>query len=202
MNAKLRTALLGVWVATAAIGAVSLAIANIYFVGMTTAAYFPGDPPAADLLVEVSFLIVPYTVAAALVAAFAAKRDRKSVALRAVGMVAILTVAGAVIGSSPSGGQLLKRHLGEWVELKQLLRDNERRVREITGTSGGALSEAEVEKVRAWFKENPVPFKFQGLSEPVQVKLLTNAAPYVGVDFGKGQNAVFDLTTMRCTYSD
>jgi hypothetical protein len=32
--------------------------------------------------------------------------------------------------------------------------------------------------------------------------MMTSLAPYVGVDFGEGQDAVFDPDTMLCTYAD
>jgi hypothetical protein len=32
--------------------------------------------------------------------------------------------------------------------------------------------------------------------------MMQTIPPYVGVSFGEGRNAVFDLTTMICTYSD
>jgi hypothetical protein len=32
--------------------------------------------------------------------------------------------------------------------------------------------------------------------------MMSGAYPYYGVDYGDGRNAMFDLATMVCTYSD
>ncbi len=201
MNAKWQVSLLGIWVASAAGLGILFTIINAVLLA-DTAAYFPGDPPTTDILAEVSLLVVPYACAAALVATLVSRLAGPSFVLRILKAAAFLSVATAFTGTALSGLHILRRNVGEWAELKQLLRDNENRVEQVVGHEGGALSPADVEKMKTWFQEHPATFKFKAMSDPVQIRLLSNVPPYVGVDFGGGRNAVFDTTTMRCLSAD
>ncbi|WP_147446606.1 hypothetical protein [Corallococcus sp. CA047B] len=108
----------------------------------------------------------------------------------------------SLLALSPTVAQVGGRHFGEWRRLKSLLRENEARVQQMIGRTEGSLSEEESALVRAWFLEHPVSLRFESEPEPVRIRLMHSTPPYVGVDFGRGRNAVFDPVTMLCLYSD
>jgi hypothetical protein len=189
------------WILTAALGAAALVVVNIYFATAVGPSYFPGDPPIADVVLECGAAVVAYA-AMGLVVAFVAGHYANTPLLRYVRMVGSGGLVLAVVGLAPVAAEVGKRQFGEWAELKSILGQNEAIVHQLVGREGGQLSEAEYEKARAWFQQNPVYFQFRELPQPTRVRMMTSLAPYVGVDFGDGQNAVFDPETMVCTYAD
>lgn len=190
-----------VWILTAALGTTALIVANVYFAVVVGPSYFPGDAPIADLVLEGGVAIFVYSTIGLVVAFFAA-RGAKTRFLRFVSKVGLGLLILDVVGSVPVAAEVGKRQFGEWSELKRILRQSEARALQLAGREGGRLTEPEYEKARSWFQENPVSFKFQGMPHPVSVRMMSSLAPYVGVDFGDGKNAVFDPGTMICTYAD
>ncbi|RKH49734.1 hypothetical protein D7Y23_15790 [Corallococcus sp. AB050B] len=98
--------------------------------------------------------------------------------------------------------QIAGRHWGEWAHLKALLQDNEARVRAFSSRADGALSEEEYARAKAWLEQQSATFRFTSEPEPVRIHMRRTVPPYLGVDFGQGQNAVFEPVTMFCIYSD
>ncbi len=193
--------ILAIWLLTAAVGTAALVVANVYFAVAIGPSYFPGDAPTADLVLEIGVVIILYSAIGFGVALLAA-RARKTRLLRFIAKAGLGLVLVEVVGSLPVAAEVGKRQFSEWGELKRLLRQSEAKALEVVGREGGQLTEAEFEKARAWLQENPVTFKFREMPHPVSIRMLLNRATYVGVNFGGGDNAVFDTDTMRCTYAD
>ncbi|RKG58179.1 hypothetical protein D7X30_17060 [Corallococcus sp. AB011P] len=161
---------------------------------------FPGDPPAADLLAEVAlcgwlFILVGYCFF------FLARRESDRIVRLWRRVLPPLTLL-SLLAMSSSLSQVAGRHWGEWGRLKAMLQDNEPRVRAFSSRADGVLSEEEYARAKAWLLEQPVTFQFKTEPDPVRIRLMMPIPPYVGVDFGQGQNAVFDPVTMHCLYSD
>ncbi|MCY1044538.1 hypothetical protein OV208_24675 [Corallococcus sp. bb12-1] len=108
----------------------------------------------------------------------------------------------SVLSLAPVLAQVGRRNFGEWSQLKALIQQGEAKVLEQVQREGGVLSHEEVVVARDWFKANPVYFQFKDMPRPVQVRVMSSLPPYVGVDFGDGDNATFDPDTMLCTFSD
>lgn len=161
---------------------------------------FPGDPPFADMLLEVAlcgwlFILIGFC------GFFVARHEADPIVRLWRRVIPPLTVV-SLLALSPTVAQVGGRHFGEWRRLKSLLRENEARVQQMIGRTEGALSEEESEWVRAWFLEHPVSLRFGAEPEPVRIRLMHGTPPYVGVDFGQGRSAVFDPVTMLCLYAD
>ncbi|QAT83862.1 hypothetical protein EJ065_2281 [Corallococcus coralloides] len=161
---------------------------------------FPGDPPAADLLAWVALLGWLFILVGYCFFFLARKESDRIVHLwrRVLPPVALLSL----LAMSSSLAQLAGRHWGEWGHLKAMLQDNEVRVRAFSSRADGALSEEEFARAKLWLLEQPVTFQFKTEPEPAKLRLMRTVPPYLGVDFGRGQNAVFDPVTMHCIYSD
>jgi hypothetical protein len=67
---------------------------------------------------------------------------------------------------------------------------------------GRRLTDTEYDAVKSRLLTRQPTFASRGFREPLKIRMMQTIPPYVGVDFGEGRNAVFDLTTMICTYSD
>ncbi|CAM4313508.1 hypothetical protein COEX109129_17940 [Corallococcus exiguus] len=161
---------------------------------------FPGDPPAADMLVEVAlcgwlFILVGHCFF------FLARKEPDRIVRLWRWVLPPLTLL-SFLAMSPALAEVAGRHWGEWGRLKAMLQDNEIRVRAFSSRADGALSEEEFARAKAWLQEQPVLFRFTAEPEPVRIHMRRTVPPYLGVDFGDGQNAVFEPVTMLCVYSD
>lgn len=183
-------------------GTALLIAANVYFAVAVGSTYFPGDPPAADLILEQALVVVGFVALGIVVSLVISVFSKERRGLRTVAGLGAAFLLLSIVGSVPTGAEIAKRHLGEWAQLQDVLRQNEQQVLKIVGRGNGKLSRAEIDQAKSWYSEHPVYFRFRELKEPVQVRPMSNTAPYVGVDFGRGANAMFDLSTMICTYSD
>jgi hypothetical protein len=194
--------LLVFWLAVSALcGAGQVAVGVLYLLTVEPD-YFPGDPPAADLLLE-GALVLWLFIITGLCGAFAWSRfGEQNRVVRAGGKTVAVLLALSVLSLSPVLAHVGRRHFGEWRQLKSMIRQGEAKVLELVQREGGMLSREEVQLARAWFLEHPVYFKFEDLPQPVQVRVMSSLPPYVGVDFGGGNNALFDPDTMICTFSD
>ncbi len=166
-------------------------------------AYFPGDPPTVDLffmLALVGWPLIAFTLGAAFVL------DRRGAPARTFfrrgRRIAGVLVGLSFLALSPVTVRIAGRHFGEWGELKALLRESEASVLAHVQPRGETLTPEEVERARHWMLSNSVYFQFKELPRPVQIRVMSNGPPYVGVDFGNGQRALFDPMTMICKYSD
>ncbi|RKH24687.1 hypothetical protein D7Y15_29320 [Corallococcus sp. AB030] len=160
---------------------------------------FPGDPPV-DMLAEVALfgwllLLVGHGCF------FVARREADQIVQFWRWVMLPLTLVSFLV-LLPVFGQIAGRHWGEWGRLKALLQDNEARVRAFSSRADGVLSEEEYARAKAWWLDQPATFRFETEPEPVRIHLRRTNPPYLVVDFGEGQNAVFDPVTMHCIYSD
>ncbi|WP_338280062.1 hypothetical protein [Corallococcus caeni] len=160
---------------------------------------FPGDPPV-DLLTEVA--VCGWLVLLVGHGFFFVARKESDQIVRFWRWVTLPLTLLSFLTLSPAFAQVAGRHWGEWGHLKAMLQDNEARVRAFSSRADGVLSEEEYARAKAWWSEQPATFRFEKEPEPVRVHLRRTAPPYLVVDFGRGQNAVFDPVTMRCIYSD
>lgn len=93
---------------------------------------------------------------------------------------------------------ILRRHFGEWAQLRALLIEYSEKVERAHEERGsGSLAAIEMDILAS-----APEFKFRELRDPVRLRIMQTTPPYVGVDFGEGANAVFDPKTMICLYSD
>ena len=118
-------------------------------------------------------------------------------------------LAGALIVLSAALQVLLfvpevSRTIGPWARLRDLLRQEERRVIEATQARGipsrSPLDLATFESIRRDLARPS--FTFPLVRRTVHVRMMTTEPPYVGVDYGGGRNCIFDLHTMRVIYAD
>lgn len=156
--------------------------------------YFPGDPPLFETLAMLSlFLVTAWGVAWLLMRLAAPRMSKGGIGklLRALLLLSALPLPVASVG-------IAHRHLGEWADLKALLRTYADRIeKEVEKRGSDHLAEIGHEVL------TPQPhFKFAAFRDPVRLRVLSTEYPYVGVDFGEGAHAVFDPMTMICTYSD
>jgi hypothetical protein len=160
---------------------------------------FPGDPPV-DMLAEVALLgwlllLVGHGCF------FVARRESDQIVWFWRWVMLPLTLVSFLV-LLPVFGQIAGRHWGEWGRLKATLQANEARIRAFSSRDDEVLSEEEYARAKAWLLAQPVTFQFKTESEPVRIHMRRTVPPYLGVDFGQGQNAVFDPVTMICIYSD
>lgn len=161
--------------------------------------YFPGDPPVADTLVEI------YIVATALYLVGLGLSVQLSLWMRRGRALIVATIIACIISTMamlPALTRVAGRQFGDWAELKRLLSENQRHALVLTRRSGGRLSEAEYELAKTWFIEHPIMFRFSETEKIVKIRMMTPLPPYVGVDFGDGRNAIFNVHTMICDYAD
>ena len=162
--------------------------------------YFPGDPPAAELLGIFGALVIVPTLATA-VAAFSmtSRYPRvRRVAMTALGIPALAgTLALGAFAVSVGA-----RHFGEWAQLKSLIRRYSTRVAERAGPANYRLSPSQYHAIQSELLTPAPTFQFSGTHTAVRLRMMMTVWPYVGVDFGSGANAVFNPVTMICIYSD
>jgi hypothetical protein len=160
--------------------------------------YFPGDPPWADVLLGLAEVLSLLT-AVLWVVAYAIRRllplhrawENILAAPLLVGLASTVLATGAISS----------RHFGEWRELRAELARYSDMVAKAAPDPSRLLTHAEYETIKGLFTSEPT-FVSRGFQEPLKIRMMQTYPPYVGVDFGAGRNAVFDLTTMVCTYSD
>jgi hypothetical protein len=99
-------------------------------------------------------------------------------------------------------GAISSRHFGEWRELRALLARHSDVVSREARDRGRPSTREEHEALRRRILTPEPTFVSRGFREPLTIRMMRRGPPYVGVDFGGGRNAIFDLTTMICTYSD
>jgi hypothetical protein len=100
----------------------------------------------------------------------------------------------------------ISRRVGPWAELRNLLVAKSREVAEARVALGvppdRQLTAGEMHQIEALVL-NPVPeYTFPIIRRTVRLRLMCAMPPYVGVDFGGGRRAVFDLSTMVMIYAD
>ncbi len=163
---------------------------------------FPGDPAFPELLLTFLWPLAAAAVVLAVIATVLARRvtsPRVSFWARSGGLAtAALVIASLGYLALP----ILRRQSGEWPRLRAKLQDGEAQVNQLLGADGRELTRAEYEYARDWFSRNPISFQFTDPPQTVYLTMMRGVPPYVGVSFGNGNNAAFDLATMFCISSD
>ncbi len=100
----------------------------------------------------------------------------------------------------------VSRRIGPWAELRSLLIEKSEdvaRTRRALGIPADRyLTLNEVKYIESAVL-NPYPsFTFPIINKTVRIRVLQSSPPYVGVDYGNGRNAAFELHTMLCIYVD
>jgi hypothetical protein len=100
----------------------------------------------------------------------------------------------------------ISRRVGPWAPLRGLLVAKSRQVTqaraELAIPEGRDLTSAEMRQIEGIVLEPPPTYTFPIIGQTVQVRMMSLAPPYVGLDFGGGRRAVFDLATMVILYAD
>lgn len=194
---------LAIWSVLGSLGCFVACVLGGLFVRGDSGEPFPGDPPVADLVVVFSLPIWVFALIPLLASWISARSKSDHGVVRVVRLALTIVFAASLLLVGPSLLRVLERHFGEWTQVKQALRDGEKKVQELTGKTSGQLSEAEIAIVGEWFSRNASALTFtKPTLQHATIRLSSNLPPYVGVDFGGGKNATFDVDTMLCIRSD
>jgi hypothetical protein len=100
----------------------------------------------------------------------------------------------------------VSRNVGPWKPLRAELMSKSTEVEEFRRASGipsdRVLTRHEVALLQEALFDPPPTFTFPFPRREVRIRILTAEPPYVGVDYGRGRNCVFDLRSMHATYCD
>jgi hypothetical protein len=96
---------------------------------------------------------------------------------------------------------ILERHDARWAAVRHGIRQYGDTIAMASGDKHHVLSHEEFERLKQQFMPRPVPVLLPGFGM-VQLRMAHGVYPYVGVDFSDASHALFDPTTMLCTYSD
>jgi hypothetical protein len=165
-------------------------------------------PVAAPRDLPARACVYPSTGAALLAGAWVLHRRARTTAARrgparaaASGLVVLAVVILLATSVPPIG-----RRVGPWAELRRLLVAKSREVAEARAAldipRDRPLTADEMHRIEALVL-NPAPeYTFPIIRRTVRLSLMRTSPPYVGVDFGGGRRAVFDLKTMGVIYAD
>jgi hypothetical protein len=160
------------------------AVFTLSLLGDWQAWYFPGDPALAEIAImsEVVAFVAAIVAGTLLfsVGLLSSARARISFAASLGLVVAVASVPLMCIAH---------RHVGEWSRFRDF--------------AWSYVDEARAQGLDGRQFDKPPEFRFAHWSEPVKLRAVSSQRwPTALVDFGNGGNAVFDLRTMWCTYSD
>jgi len=100
----------------------------------------------------------------------------------------------------------ISRRIGPWHELRARLLFKSEAIRDAQAQLGipenAALTQEQWTQIKESVFATPEVFVFPILNKRVALKLMSSRPPYVGIDYGGGRRAVFDLVTMRVVYAD
>lgn len=161
--------------------------------------YFPGDPPVLDLLPYLGALCALLGGVLFLCTFVLVRRWRlpaRWIALFLAGLGVVVAIPGLVV--------IGHRHTSTWEPVRSAIRHYDQVIGEAVREQRLTLprSSAAFERLRATYLPNDQIVHLAGWERPVKLRMAHGVPPYVGVDFGGGAHAMFDPTTMICTYSD
>jgi hypothetical protein len=146
--------------------------------------YFPGDPPWAELGV-----LAALTALMAMLAGIAGLAWLGWTRLRLVRWACIAAATAWLLVAALPALVIGNRHVAEWSTFRTIALQEVARAR-----TAGATSHS---------FEKDLVFRFSKRSLPVRIRSITaGTRPTVWADFGDGGNAVLDLRTMWCVFSD
>src|SRR5207248_845713 len=155
--------------------------------------YFPGDAPVAEVLLIFSVVLTLVCLLLGMGALVASKVFRLRAAFRRFSMAVLFLAALPMCFVLYSGGSILGRRFGEWRELHVLLTEYSRKVSTLVPDKSRLLTEGEYRALDVMLLTPRPTFRSRGFEEPLRIRMMQTYPPFVGVDFGKGRNAVFDL---------
>ena len=165
--------------------------------------YFPGDPPAVDLLHIVSGVFAINALIGFTINSVWQRWLEKPLHLHhIIRIIFKVSLIGSLICFVIISLNIGKRHFGQWGKLKNVIRLYSEQVTTVTDLPGRQLTTEQFECAKLKFFTKPVLFTFRTPDKTVEIRMMQTTYPYVGVDFGDGANAVFDPKTMFCVYSD
>jgi hypothetical protein len=119
----------------------------------------------------------------------------------AIGLFALVIVLLVTTSLPPIG-----RRIGPWAGLRCLLVAKSREVAAarvaLDIPPDRPLTAAEMGSIEALVLDPAPEYTFPIVRRTVRLRLMRTTPPYVGVDFGGGRRAVFDLATMVILYAD
>lgn len=169
---------------------------GMFFMAHPTPWNFPGDPPLFDLLIYATGIALVVNVPVWLLARrlWLGRARFVSRLSRSCSIVSLVMFLAAAAG-------ILERHTFRWAEIRSGIREFGDEIATAAGDRGRVLTQAEFAELKRRFVPTPVPVRLPGYGT-VTLRMAHGVYPYVGVDFGGGANALFDPSTMMCTYSD
>lgn len=98
------------------------------------------------------------------------------------------------------------RRIGPWAELRRMLVEKSQQVVEAKATlsipANRQLTREETGQIERMVLDPAPAYTFPIINQTVHVRMMSGIPPYVGVDFGDGRRAVFNLATMVVIYAD
>ncbi len=98
------------------------------------------------------------------------------------------------------------RRIGPWAELRRMLVEKSQQVAEAKATlsipANRQLTREEIDQIERMVLDPAPAYTFPIINQTVHVRMMGGTPPYVGVDFGDGRRAKFNLATMVVTYAD
>lgn len=185
--------------------AVALGVISFIPLGIFLQWYLPSDGAAACVVPPISMLLLCVAIALhALVTRFAPHSRYRSLRVaRFVTTFFLVLFAGiAITVFLPP----LSRRVGPWVELRSLLIQKANEVDQMRANLGipadRYLTTQEIKNIEATLMTPYPEYTFPLIGKTVKIRIMKAIPPHVGVDYGEGRNAVFDLDTMLCIYAD
>jgi len=100
----------------------------------------------------------------------------------------------------------ISRRIGPWHELRSHLVRKSQQVRDARAQLGiaedGSPTPEQWTAIEQAVFATPEEFVFPLVNKRVTLKRMSSLPPYVGIDYGDGRRAVFDLATMWVMYAD
>jgi hypothetical protein len=157
---------------------------------------FPGDPPLYDLLIYAGAIAAAVNLPLALLVRRYAGQSRGYLSL----IPRLCAIVGVVIFVGSAAG-ILERQDARWAAVRNGVRRYGDTIAAASGDKHRVLSHEEFQRLKEQFMPGSVPVLLPGYGM-VQLRMAHGVYPYVGVDFSDASHALFEPTTMLCTYSD
>ena len=161
--------------------------------------YFPGDPPVPDMLLHFGTLVAVTGLLALVFGSVLGGRIGRFTKRNGFGIVALglfISLPGLVVVGY--------RHTSDWEPARSAIREYDRAIGAAVEEYGWSqpVSHEQFELLKARFLPDPQVIHLSGLERPVHLRMMSGSAPFVGLDYGGGPNAVFEPVAMKCIYSD
>jgi hypothetical protein len=191
-------ALGGLWLAFSVVATlVTSFYAFLFWTINPTPWNFPGDPPLFDTLLMFAIANAVIICPLWLIAQFSRLAEILSPFSFGAALVACYWTVCVVICLAG----IIERHDSRWREIRTAIRERAEAIAADAGNRRHVLTDEESLSLRERHVPKPIYLSLRGWG-PVHLRMAHGAYPYVAIDFGHGRNALFDPTTMFCTYSD